>query len=166
MRIRPYLPDKDYESVSTWIDDERTHALWCANLLPYPITAESFHDLLAKNAKDWSDSAYVATEDNGQAVGFFCYSVNTEDNIGFLKFVIVDHTKRGKGYGRKMLRLALQYAFQVTGAEAVQLNVFDENAAAKHCYEKVGFVERTIDKAVFPYKDELWSCCNFIRYIW
>ena len=55
MRIRPYIPDKDYEYVSKWIDDERTHALWCANLLPYPMTQKSFHDLLAKNAIDWTD---------------------------------------------------------------------------------------------------------------
>ena len=71
-------------------------------------------------------------------LGFFCYSVNTSDNIGFLKFVIVDKTKRGKGYGKKMLNLA------------------------KQCYEKVGFVERKIDKDVFAYKDELWSRCNMI----
>ena len=61
-----------------------------------------------------------------------------------------------------MLNLALQYAFQITGAEAVQLNVFDENALAKQCYEKVGFVERNMEKNVFPYKDELWSRCNMI----
>ena len=70
--------------------NERTHAFWCANLLPYPMTRKSFHDLLERNAIDWTDSAYVATEDNGQATGFFCYSVNTTDNTGFLKFVIVD----------------------------------------------------------------------------
>ena len=162
MRIRPYIPDKDYEYVSKWIDDERTHAFWCANLLPYPMTPKSFHELLAKNAMDWTDSAYVATENNGQAVGFFCYSVNTEDNTGFLKFVIIDKTKRGKGYGKEMLNLALQYAFQITGAKAVQLNVFHENASARHCYEKVGFVERKIDKDVFSYKDESWSRCNMI----
>lgn len=100
MRIRPYIPDKDYESISTWIDNERTHALWCANLLPYPMTRKSFHELLEKNAVDWTDSAYVATENDGQTAGFFCYSVNTADNTGFLKFVIVDKTKRGKGYGK------------------------------------------------------------------
>ena len=104
---------------------------------------------------DWTDSAYVATEDNGQAIGFFCYSVNTTDNIGFLKFVIVDKTKRGKGYGKEMLNLALQYAFQITGAKSVQLNVFSENALVKQCYEKAGFVERNMDKDVFAYKDEL-----------
>ena len=126
------------------------------------MTRKSFHDLLEKNAIDWTDSGYVATENSGQTIGFFCYSVNTADNIGFLKFVIVDKTKRGKGYGKEMLNLALQYAFQITGAKAVQLNVFNENALAKQCYEKVGFVERNIDKDVFPYKDELWSRCNMI----
>ncbi len=162
MRIRPYIPCKDYEYVSKWIDDERTHAFWCANRLPYPIAQQSFHDFLEKNATDWTDSAYVATGNNGQAVGFFCYSVNTEDNIGFLKFVIIDKTKRGKGYGKEMLNLALQYAFQITGAMAVQLNVFKEDTLAKQCYEKVGFIERTIDKDVFSYKNELWSRYNMI----
>ena len=89
-------------------------------------------------------------------------TIYTTDNIGFLKFVIVDKTKRGKGYGKEMLNLALQYAFQITGAKAVQLNVFNENTLAKQCYEKVGFVERKIDKDVFSYKDELWSRCNMI----
>ena len=162
MRIRPYIPSKDYEYISQWIDNERTHAFWCANLLPYPMTQNSFHNLLEKNTMEQADSAYVATENNGQPIGFFCYSVNLTDNIGFLKFVIVDPSKRGKGYGKGLLNLALQYAFQITGASAVQLNVFSENATAKQCYEKVGFVERKIDKDVFSYKDELWSRCNMI----
>ncbi|MDC7290483.1 GNAT family N-acetyltransferase [Blautia schinkii] len=162
MRIRPYIPNKDYVCLSKWIDDERIHAFWCANRLPYPMTPKSFHEFLEKNSMDWSESAYVATENNGQVVGFFCYSVNTEDNIGFLKFIMIDNTKRGKGYGKQMLNLALQYAFQITGAEAVQLNVFSENTLAKQCYEQVGFVERNIDKDVFLYKDKSWSRCNMI----
>ena len=162
MRIRPYLPDKDYKYVSAWISDEKTHFFWCANLLPYPLTEKSFHEFLEKNSAEWTDSAYVATENNGRVVGFFCYSVNTENDIGFLKFIIVDKARRGKGYGKEMLNLALQFAFQITGTKAVQLNVFSENVLAKQCYEKVGFVERNIDKDVFAYKDELWSRCNMI----
>lgn len=162
MRIRPYIPSKDYAYLSKWIDDERTHAYWCANRLPYPITQKSFHDFLEQISIEWTDIAYVATEDNGQTVGFFCYSVNTENNIGFLKFIIVDKAKRGNGYGKEMLTLALQYAFQITGATAVQLNVFDENTSAKHCYEKVGFSESNVDKTTFAYKDELWTRTNMI----
>ena len=98
MRIRPYIPNKDYEYVSKWIDDERTHAFWCANLLTYPITRKSFHDLLERNAMDWTDSAYVATENSGQAVGFFCYSVNTADNIGFLKLSLIHISEPTRPY--------------------------------------------------------------------
>lgn len=145
MRIRPYIPDKDYEYVSKWIDSERTHALWCANRLPYPMTRKSFHDFMEKISTDWSDSAYTTTEDCVQSIGFFRYSVNAEDNVGFLKFVVTDSTKRGMGYGKAMLKLALKYAFQITGARAVQLNVFKENTWAKHCYESIGFVEKNIE---------------------
>ena len=81
----------------------------------------------------------MATGQDGEPVGFFCYSVNSKDNEGFLKFVVVDDQKRGMGCGKEMLHLALRYAFCITGVERVRLNVFEENSAAKHCYEKVGF---------------------------
>lgn len=162
MRIRPYIEDKDFEYLAKWIDDEKIHALWCANLMPYPITKENLHSFLEKKAMEWTDSAYVATEDNGKVTGFFCYSVNVDDNSGFLKLIVVDREKRGVGYGKKMLQLALKYAFEITGVESVRVNVFDRNAAAKHCYEKIGFVEESISKDIFPYKDETWSRCHMI----
>ena len=104
MRIRPYIEDKDYEYIEKWIDNEKTHALWCANLMPFPMTRRNLHDLLEKSAIEWTGSAYVATEDNGEIIGFFCYSINVDSNTGFLNFIIVDKEKRGKGYGQKMLR--------------------------------------------------------------
>ena len=162
MRIRPYIEANDYEYLEKWIDNEKIHALWCANLMPHPITKENFNILLEKNAAEWADSAYVATEDNGRVIGFFCYSINVDNNEGFLKFVIVDNKERGKGYGKEMLQLALQYAFHITGADLVQLNVFDNNLAAKHCYEKVGFVERNVTKDAFVFNGESWSRCNMI----
>lgn len=162
MRIRTYIENKDYIFLEKWIDSEKIHALWCANWIPYPICKENFRFLLDKNALEWTDSAYVATENNGTPVGFFCYSVNVTDNAGFLKFVIVDSEKRGMGYGKEMLHLALQYAFQITGVCLVRLNVFAENIAAKRCYEKVGFVEKSVERNVFSYKDEFWSRCHMI----
>lgn len=162
MRLRPYIALKDYHTIAQWIDDDRVHALWCANLIPYPITRESLNKLLERNAIEWTDSAYVATEDNGKPIGFFCYSVNVDDNTGFLKFVIVDKEKRGTGCGQRMLHLALRYAFHITGVSIVQLNVFAENTAAIHCYEKVGFHQTMNAENVFPYKNELWSRCHMV----
>ena len=107
MRIRPYIESRDFASVETWIEDEKIHALWCANLIPYPVTKENFHAFLEKNALEWTDSAYVATEKSGELIGFFCYSVNVDEDAGFLKLVIVDRNKRGRGYGKEMLKLAV-----------------------------------------------------------
>ena len=69
---------------------------------------------------------------------------------------------RRKGYGKAMIKLALQYVFEITGVKLVQLNVFDENVAAKHCYEKVGFIEESITQNVFTYKNELWNRCHMV----
>lgn len=162
MRIRPYIESKDFEHVEQWIDTEKIHALWCAGLIPYPVTRQNLRILLEKNAEDWTDSAYVATEDDGSVTGFFCYSINTENNEGFLKLVVVDPAKRGRGYGKRMLKLALKYAFDLTGAEQVQINVFTENSAARSCYEKIGFTERSFTEHAFFYQGESWGRYNLV----
>ena len=56
-------------------------------------------------------------------------------------FVIVDDSKRGKGYGKQMLTLAIKYAFDIFGAEKITLGVFDNNAPAYYCYKAAGFRE-------------------------
>jgi len=162
MRLRPYIECRDFEYLKNWITDERTHNLWCANLIPYPLTREGMRSFLEKDAADWGGSAYVATEDDGETAGFFCYSLDLTANEGFLKCIVVNDQKRGQGYGKKMLHLALRYAFTVTGAETVQLNVFEQNATAVHCYEKIGFKVRTRSENAFSYRDEMWDRSNLV----
>ena len=162
MRLRPYISAKDYQHVEKWISDERTHSLWCADRIPYPMTEVSLNDLLKREAEEWSGSAYVATEDDGQPVGFFVYSVNAENDEAFLRFIVVDSAKRGKGYGFQMLKLAQKYAFEVTGAASVHLNVFDVNESAKKCYSNAGFTEQWIDKDAFTHKEESWGRCHMV----
>lgn len=160
MRLRPYIKNKDFKNIAGWIDNERSHALWCANNFPYPVTEEAFHSFLKKTMEEWTVNAFVATDDSGNTVGFFRYSVNVESNIGFLASVIIDNNLRGKGYGRERIQMALRYAFEFTGAELIQLNVFNENKDAKRCYEQIGFTERSTRKDAFVYGDEVWSMCN------
>ncbi|MCM1044137.1 MAG: GNAT family N-acetyltransferase [Candidatus Gastranaerophilales bacterium] len=157
MRLRPYISAKDYRYVERWLQDRRIHSLWCAALVVYPLTEEALCAFLEKDAEEWGGCAFVATEDNGTPIGFFIYSVNTEDNSGFLKFVVLDDQIRGRGYGAQMLKLALTYAFEVTGVTSVRINVFDVNSGARKCYEKVGFVEKEYEKDVFSYAGENWG---------
>ena len=156
MRIRPYQ-NKDFEVISKWITQERAHALWCANLIPYPLEKKGFDELLAEAEERFGDSPFVATTEEGKVVGFFCFSVNLSTNEGMLKFVVIDASERNKGYGCEMLKLAVKYAFEIAKADAVQLNVFAENPGARKCYEKVGFKERALTEGAFRYKEEAWE---------
>ena len=161
MRIRPYQ-NKDFEVISKWITQERAHALWCANLIPYPLEKKGFDELLAEAEERFGDSPFVATTEEGKVVGFFCFSVNLSTNEGMLKFVVIDASERNKGYGCEMLKLAVKYAFEIAKADAVQLNVFAENPGARKCYEKVGFKERALTEGAFRYKEESWGRCNMV----
>ena len=124
MRIRPYIPQLDFDTIETWNIDERTHALWCARILPYPVERESFHQKLEEVSARTGDTPFVMTSDDGNVEGFFSYSLNLETNEGMLKFVMVAPDQRGKGLGQEMLKLAAQYAFASTKADAVRLVVF------------------------------------------
>ncbi len=161
MRLRPFILC-DFDEIKNWISDERTHAMWCANLIKYPIEKENFYNVMLEISTKFGDSPYVATTDEGKLVGFFCYSVNLSTNEGMLKFVMINPSQRGKGLGKAMLQLAVEYAFNITKVDAVQLNVFPENIRAQKCYESVGFVARKTDADVFNFKDVSWGRCNMV----
>ena len=162
MRLRPFNLEKDFDAIKDWIKDERTHAFWCAGHTNFPLEKEDFATLLKEIAEMFGDAPFVATNDAGEVEGFFCYGLNYETNEGMLKFVMVDGSKRGQGLGKEMIKLAVKYAFEITKAGAVQLNVFPENPMAKKCYESIGFVERNLTPAAFKYKDEAWGRCNMV----
>lgn len=157
MRLRPYYGRKDYKYVEKWVNDKRVHALWSAGLLPSPLTQEALEEFLEREAGEWGGCAYTATEEDGTPAGFFCYSVNPSDNAGFLKFILLDPGLRGRGYGVRMIRLALKYAFEITGAELVRLNVFRVNEAALGCYRKAGFAVESVTEAAFSFGEEKWD---------
>ncbi len=162
MKLRKFEIDNDFESVKNWVTDERTHAMWCANLIKYPLSEEHMAEIMTVAADRFDDVPYVAISDNGRVEGFFCYSYNNVTKEGMLKFVVVDPAVRGKGVAQKMLRLAVEQAFENPEAEGVQLNVFSENPGAMRCYEKAGFVERKLTPDAFAYKDETWCRCNMV----
>ncbi len=157
MRLRPYIHSKDYSYIHNWITDERTHALWCANLIPYPMTEEKLQDVLEKDAADGGGCAYVATADDGTLLGFFVLSVNVINNSGFLKFVIVNNEFRGKGYGAQMIKLIQRYAFEIAGVSSIQINAFDVNTSARKCYARNGFVEDSFTENALVFHDESWG---------
>lgn len=157
MRLRPYIQESDFDAIKNWITDERTHVMWCADRFSFPLEKENFNSVIREHFQNHGDIPFAATDDKGRVIGFFCYSVNYDTNEGMLKFVMIDPSQRGKGYGTEMMRLAALYAFEITKAVTLRLMVFAENKRAVGCYEKAGFALVSTDPGAFRYKDEAWS---------
>ena len=73
-------------------------------------------------------------------------------------FIIVDSEKRGQGYGKEMLRLALKFSFDILKAKTVTLGVFENNPAAYHCYRSSGFHEVQSELGYYHVMGEDWKC--------
>ena len=109
MRLRPYIHKADFESIKDWITDERTHAMWCANHMKYPLEKNDFERNLTDFFIKVGDCPFTAVTDDGKAIGFVCCSVDFGSNEAMLAFVMIDPSERGKGYGKEMIRLAVKY---------------------------------------------------------
>ncbi|MCI8596948.1 MAG: GNAT family N-acetyltransferase, partial [Lachnospiraceae bacterium] len=72
-------------------------------------------------------------------------------------FIIVDGEKRGKGYGKEMLKLAIGYAFETLKTERITIGVFENNESARRCYESVGF-RATGRVEMYSILGEKWTC--------
>lgn len=173
MHLRIYNEQTDFVHIASWITDERTHVLWCADTLSYPLSKEEFHNyLIEQNLQFHTQSpsqipgdekdcggAYVYADEHDCPMGFLVYTVNEQDNSGFVRFIVVDYTSRGKGYGSDMIGKLLRFAYESTGVTSVRLNVFDVNAAAMRCYRKSGFTTADNTLTEFLYQDEIWKRC-------
>ena len=141
LRLRPYKRC-DAEHIVNWIKTEKSFYQWSAGRLgEYPITAAALTDYYDSMAD--RDDFYEMTAMDGCEVAGHMIMRFLDENKKILRFgfVIVDADKRGKGYGKEMIKLALKYAFEILKAEKVTIGVFDNNESARKCYLSVGFKE-------------------------
>ena len=148
MKLRPYKAI-DGNTIAGWIRDERTLRMWSSDRFgDYPVTAEDINYKYLECNGDCAepDNFYpVMAIKDGKPVGHLILRYTDSETIRF-GFVIVDDSLRGKGYGKEMLKLAIDYTFNILGAKRITLGVFDNNPGAYCCYKAAGFEEIENDK--------------------
>ncbi|MBQ6173398.1 MAG: GNAT family N-acetyltransferase [Clostridia bacterium] len=159
LRLRPYKAC-DAEAVVSWTGDEIAFRKWSADRFDtYPITAEDLNRHY--DAMAYSDSFYEMTAfDAGGPVGHMIMRFTDEEKRTLrFGFVIVDSKKRGMGYGREMLTLAVRWAFGILKAERITLGVFENNEPAYRCYRAAGFRDVMQEESeTFRILGEDWNC--------
>lgn len=158
LRLRPYKKC-DAQYIVSWIKDEVTFRRWCADRYKnYPITADDMNRYYEDLA--FSDSFYEMTAfDESGVVGHLIMRFTDEEKkILKFGFIIVDDSKRGKGYGKEMITLSLQYAFNILKAEKITIGVFENNKPAYFCYTSIGFKEVPGQEEYFHIFGKDWKC--------
>lgn len=160
MRLRPYKA-RDAQAITQWSKDEYAFRQWSADRYEkYPVTPEDmnlYYDRDRNNDRIWGMTAF----DETGIVGHFTMRFPDDHSCDEIRlgFVIVDDKRRGKGYGKEMLSLAIRYAFEFVKVKKISLGVFENNKAAIKCYESCGF-ERVKPENTESYHcmGEVWNC--------
>ena len=161
--LRPYK-SCDAKTIVTWCKDEVTFRKWTSDRYDtFPITQDDMNRKYIDFNGDCAepDNFYPMTAfDESGIVGHLIMRFTDEDKKTLrFGFVIVDDSKRGKGYGKEMIRLALKYAFEIFKAERVTIGAFENNPSAYYCYKSAGFKDVELDEPeYFSVMGEEWKC--------
>ena len=160
MKLRPYKPE-DSQIICNWVKDEKTLFQWSADRIgKFPLTGNELNENYADRKIGVDFFPLTAIDEKEKVIGHLFIlipDVYVKTSVRF-GFVIVSPEVRGKGYGRKMLELAIEYAKKELKATRVTLGVFANNPKAQACYEAVGF--RSYNKRIVKILEADWECID------
>ncbi len=159
---------EDAKIIAGWIRSEEELYRWSADRFnKYPLSGDDINENYAPQKESGRFFPLTAVDDQGDVLGHFIIRYPREDDDRSVRFgfVIVNPSLRGKGYGKEMLRLGIEYARKRLHSLRIDLGVFENNAGARHCYEAVGFREYGRRECEMPIGT--WNCIdmeiNFVK---
>ncbi len=157
--LRPFQPS-DAAVITSWLKSEYLMRQWCADRYEhYPVTPDDMNAYY-KRYIDGQRSCALTMVDGDDIVGYITLRIPSDDSREQrLGFVIVDDSKRGRGLGKALVSMAVEYAFRTLEATKVSLGVFENNPSALHCYEAAGF--RRVSRPETEHYEclgETWNC--------
>ena len=80
--------------------------------------------------------------ESGEVVGALWFAAEGEVGRGraFIWDIVIDAKERGHGHGRAAME-ALEHLARSLGYDSIRLQVFSDNAVARHLYQAVGYRE-------------------------
>jgi RimJ/RimL family protein N-acetyltransferase len=152
--------EKDFDRLIKWVYDEESLIQFAGPIFTFPLTNEQLYDYISNKERL---PFKVIDSVNNIVIGHAEISPSEETNaIKICRILIGDKTKRGKGYGEKIIKSLLEIAFNELNKEKAELNVFDWNIGAIKCYEKVGFKINKNKTSTSVVKGAHWKAINMI----
>ena len=165
MKLRAYERE-DSPIIASWVRTEKELYQWSADRYGFfPLLPYSIDEHYAPAMESGRFIPLTEVDDDNKVVGHLIirYPKDDDDSSVRLGFVIVDPNERGKGYGRELIRLAVEYVKNNLTAKRIDLGVFDNNPKARNCYEAVGFKVYSSHEIETPFGS--WNCADLELYI-
>lgn len=124
-------------TISLAYDEAYVDAFYEIHTKAFPKTYYDANTILERFTQN--EGTLLFYVEHNQLLGYSYFERNGE-NESHLEYMAVDETKRGHGYGEKLLIATLHEIFKQD--ESVTLTVATENVAANHLYIKLGFAIR------------------------
>lgn len=165
MILRNYKKE-DSSIIARWLRTEEELYKWSADRFnKYPLEENDIEENYAPQIESGRFFPLTAEDEEGNVIGHFIIRYPREDDDSSVRFgfVIVDPKLRGKGNGKEMLLLGVEYVKENLSVNRIDLGVFENNEKAKHCYEAVGFKEYAVRDCELPIGN--WKCIDMEMYV-
>jgi RimJ/RimL family protein N-acetyltransferase len=151
----------DFDRLISWIPDEQFLIQTCGPLFKWPLDSGQLEQHL-KNAEGEKPTVYafnvVIVPENTVIGHVEIIWIDYEKSNGMLGPVLIgDSDFRGKGHGRKIVKLAVDFGFNSIGLDEIYLWVFEFNTAAIRCYEKIGFKKCGLKESTLNLGNKSWN---------
>jgi RimJ/RimL family protein N-acetyltransferase len=143
------IQQRDLESLFVWLNDSRAATL---DLPHRPLDCIAFRDWLDRLPRETSQILFAIREvGRPEMIGFVLFkNFQPVYQTAELGVRIGVEGERGKGYGTRAVRLAMDYAWRVLNLHRVSLHVLAHNERAIASYVRAGFVaEGVLREAAF-----------------
>jgi RimJ/RimL family protein N-acetyltransferase len=131
--LQKFSPE-DFDRLKSWIHTEKELIQFAGSNFTFPLTDEQ----LFRHIADPKRKVYKVILDSGnECIGHCEILINHIPRLG--RILIAKEENRNKGYGKLIVSLLMNICFKETGTKLIDLNVYDWNHQAIHCYKKMGF---------------------------
>ena len=158
MVLRKYEA-QDSKIICSWIKNAKQLYQWSADRIGrFPLSGNELNEYYGSMNGTQSIIPLCAIDGHTVLGHLFIRYPNKDDKtIVRFGFIILSPESRGKGSGKKMVELAIEYAKTVLHASKITLGVFTNNERARHCYEATGF-QPTEKVITYMMPDCAWEC--------
>lgn len=165
MRLRDYKSE-DSAIICKWLRSEEEFFKWSADRFnKFPMEENDIDQNYAPQIKSGRFIPLTAVDENGVPVGHFIIRYPREDDDSTVRFgfVVIAPDIRGKGIGRELIRLGIEYVRKNLPVRRIDLGVFADNDNARRCYEACGFKEYSRRICELPVG--IWECIDMELYL-